>query len=196
MLQWVLWAWWNLMSISNESMDFNDPKELNDPNYSMIPSYSMINWKYGLIQKSTVIPPSLMVLYLFCANLSLPSSGRPSSPNFPLLCLFVFRPASATFSYSSQLFSFLMFPWKRKFPPPSTFCFFLSLCKYFPSSSWAKLCVSRVIWSAFSLHELLIQRCLEQNNFCQGLECKISHGQRKIKEMKRFKSKRIIDFKC
>ena len=43
-------------------MDFNDPKELNDPNYSMIPSYSMINWKYGLIQKSTVIPPSLMVL--------------------------------------------------------------------------------------------------------------------------------------
>ena len=102
----------------------------------------------------------------------------------------------ATFSYSSQLFSFLMFPWKRKFPPPSTFCFFLSLCKYFPSSSWAKLCVSRVIWSAFSLHELLIQRCLEQNNFCQGLECKISHGQRKIKEMKRFKSKRIIDFKC
>ena len=30
-------SWWNLMIISNESMDFNDPKELNDPNYSMIP---------------------------------------------------------------------------------------------------------------------------------------------------------------
>ena len=32
------------------------------PSYLMIPSYSMINWKYGL--KSTVIPPSLMVLFL------------------------------------------------------------------------------------------------------------------------------------
>ena len=54
MLRWVLWAWWNLMIISNESMDFYDPKELNDPqlfddpSYSMIPSYSKINWKYGL----------------------------------------------------------------------------------------------------------------------------------------------------
>ena len=28
---WVLWAWWNLMIISNESMVFNDPKELDDP---------------------------------------------------------------------------------------------------------------------------------------------------------------------
>ena len=26
MLRWVLWAWWNLMIISSESMDFNDPK--------------------------------------------------------------------------------------------------------------------------------------------------------------------------
>ena len=60
MLHWVLWAWWNFMIISNESMDFNDPKELDDPrlfddpSYSMIPSYLMIlsylmiNWKYGL----------------------------------------------------------------------------------------------------------------------------------------------------
>ena len=38
MLLWVLWAWWNLMIISNEGMDFNDPKELDDPNYSMIPA--------------------------------------------------------------------------------------------------------------------------------------------------------------
>ena len=31
MLSWVLWAWWNLMIISNESMDFIDPKEFDDP---------------------------------------------------------------------------------------------------------------------------------------------------------------------
>ena len=31
MLWWVLWARWNLMIISNESMDFNDPKNLVDP---------------------------------------------------------------------------------------------------------------------------------------------------------------------
>ena len=30
MLRWVLWAWWNLMIISNESMDFNDPKKFDD----------------------------------------------------------------------------------------------------------------------------------------------------------------------
>ena len=29
--RWVLWAWWNLMIISIESMDFNDPKEFDDP---------------------------------------------------------------------------------------------------------------------------------------------------------------------
>ena len=45
MLSWVLWAWWNLMIISNESMDFIDPKEhddpqlFDDPSYLMIPSY-------------------------------------------------------------------------------------------------------------------------------------------------------------
>ena len=66
MLRWVLWVWWNVIIISNESMDFNDSKEIDDPqlfndpsyamipsysmisSYSMIPSYSMINWKYGL----------------------------------------------------------------------------------------------------------------------------------------------------
>ena len=48
MLQWILWAWWNLMIISNESMNFNGPKEsydpklFDDPSYSMIPRYSMI----------------------------------------------------------------------------------------------------------------------------------------------------------
>ena len=54
MLRWVLWAWWNLMIISSESMVFNDPKEFDDPqlfddpSYSMILRYLMINWKYGL----------------------------------------------------------------------------------------------------------------------------------------------------
>ena len=51
MLRWVLLAWWNLMIISNESMNFKDPKESDDPQlfddpsscYSMIPSYLMIN---------------------------------------------------------------------------------------------------------------------------------------------------------
>ena len=65
------------MIISNESMNFKDPKESDDPQlfddpsscysmihrYSMIPSYSMINGIWTLIiEKSTVIPPSLMVL--------------------------------------------------------------------------------------------------------------------------------------
>ena len=31
MLLWDLWAWWNLMIISNESMYFYDPKEFDDP---------------------------------------------------------------------------------------------------------------------------------------------------------------------
>ena len=58
MVRLVLWAWWNLMIISNESMAFNDPKELDDPqifddpsysmspSYLMIPSHLMMNWKY------------------------------------------------------------------------------------------------------------------------------------------------------
>ena len=62
----------DLMIISNESMDFNDPKELNDPNYSMIPDIprsQLFNdqlevWTL-IIQKCTVIPPSLMVLFFF-----------------------------------------------------------------------------------------------------------------------------------
>ena len=78
MLRWVLWAWWNLMIISNESTDFNDPKELDDPqlfddpSYLMIPSHSMIPRLFDgqlevwtlIIQKSTVILPSFIVLFL------------------------------------------------------------------------------------------------------------------------------------
>ena len=47
------------MIISNESMDFNDPKELNDPQPfdDQLEVWTLIN------QKSTVIPPSLMVLF-------------------------------------------------------------------------------------------------------------------------------------
>ena len=64
--------------ISNDSMDFNDPKELDDPQLLEDPSYSMIPsqlfnhpqlfddrlevWTLT-IQKYTVIPPSLMVLF-------------------------------------------------------------------------------------------------------------------------------------
>ena len=58
MLRWVLWAWWNLMIISNESVDFNDPKEFNDPQLfdDQLEVWTLI------IQKSTMIPPSPMVL--------------------------------------------------------------------------------------------------------------------------------------
>ena len=48
-----------LRVISNESVDFNDPKEFDDPRYTMIP---VIRWTL-IIQKSTVIPPSPMVLF-------------------------------------------------------------------------------------------------------------------------------------
>ena len=42
MLRWILWAWWNLMIISNESMHLNDPKEFDDPQLCNDPSYSML----------------------------------------------------------------------------------------------------------------------------------------------------------
>ena len=47
------------MIISNESMDFKDPKELDDPKLfdDQLEVWTLI------IQKSTVIPPSLMVLF-------------------------------------------------------------------------------------------------------------------------------------
>ena len=49
------------MIISNESMDFNDPKEFDDPQlfHDQLEVWTLI------IQKSTVIPPSLMVLFHF-----------------------------------------------------------------------------------------------------------------------------------
>ena len=69
------------MIILNESMNFKDPKESDDPQlfddpsscYLMIPRYLMIPsyddqlevWTL-IIEKSTVIPPSLMVLFLIC----------------------------------------------------------------------------------------------------------------------------------
>ena len=70
------------MIISNESMDFNDPKELDDPqlfddpSYLMIPSYSMVDWTL-IIQKCTVIPPSLIVL-LSSVYVNFPPSGSRS----------------------------------------------------------------------------------------------------------------------
>ena len=47
------------MIISNESMDFNDPKESDDPQLfdDQLEVWTLI------IPKSTVIPPSLMVLF-------------------------------------------------------------------------------------------------------------------------------------
>ena len=51
---------------SNESMDFNDPKELNDSQLFDDPQLfddQLEVWTLT-IQKSTVIPPSLMVLFL------------------------------------------------------------------------------------------------------------------------------------
>ena len=47
------------MIISNESMDFNDPKELDDPQLfdDQFEVWTLI------IQKSTVIPPSLIFLF-------------------------------------------------------------------------------------------------------------------------------------
>ena len=47
------------MMVSGLRMDFNNTKELDDPRYAMIP---VIRWTL-IIQKSKVIPPSLMVLF-------------------------------------------------------------------------------------------------------------------------------------
>ena len=64
------------MIISNESMDFNDPKELDDPQLFDNPQLfddRLEVWTL-IIKQSTVIPPSLMVLYfqlylrLHCQN--------------------------------------------------------------------------------------------------------------------------------
>ena len=55
MLRWFLWDSRNLMIISNESMDFNDPKELDDPQLFDDPSYSMIP-SYPMIPSHSMIP--------------------------------------------------------------------------------------------------------------------------------------------
>ena len=44
MPRWVLWAWWNLMIISNESTDFNDPKEFNDQGHPNLCA-EYVSWK-------------------------------------------------------------------------------------------------------------------------------------------------------
>ena len=65
MLRWVLWAWWNLMIISSESMDFIDQKEFDDPQLfddTQLFDDQLEVWTMK-IQKGTVIPPSPMVLF-------------------------------------------------------------------------------------------------------------------------------------
>ena len=49
------------MIISNESMDFNDPKEFNDPQLFDDPQlfHDQLEVWTLIIQKSSVIPPSL-----------------------------------------------------------------------------------------------------------------------------------------
>ena len=49
---------------SNEYVDFDDPKEVDDPRYLMIQREFQFEVWTLIIQKSTVIPPSSMVLLL------------------------------------------------------------------------------------------------------------------------------------
>ena len=51
-----------LKVISNESMDLDYPKEFDDPKSSMIQREFQLGVRTLIIQKSTMIPPSLMVL--------------------------------------------------------------------------------------------------------------------------------------
>ena len=66
MLRWVLWTWWNLMIISSVSMDLNDPKGLDDPQLFDDPQLldDQLEVWTSIIQKSTVIPPSPMILFI------------------------------------------------------------------------------------------------------------------------------------
>ena len=88
MLQWVFWAWWNLMIISNESMDFNDSKELDDPQLFDDPQvfHDQLEVWTLIIQKSSVIPPSLMVLFGLGAACHLPTKwkSKSTSPIHPV----------------------------------------------------------------------------------------------------------------
>ena len=66
MLRWVLWAWWILTIISNESMDFNGPKEFYDADKEIIITNSQCGWQRDIIHRPTschlalVGPPSLL----------------------------------------------------------------------------------------------------------------------------------------
>ena len=54
----------SLKVLSNESMDFNDPKEFDDPQVFDGRKFQLEVWNL-IIQKSTVIPPSSLVLFSF-----------------------------------------------------------------------------------------------------------------------------------
>lgn len=72
------------MIISNETMDFNDPKELDNPQLFDDPQIFDDPQLYDdqlevwtlIIQKSTVIPPSLMVLFFNKILTDSADSGR------------------------------------------------------------------------------------------------------------------------
>ena len=123
MLRWVLWAWWNLMIISNESMDSNDPKDLDDPQLFDDPSYSMIPQLFDdqleawtlIIQKSMVIPPSARVLFstnfcLCCFLHFFQLCGRPVQCLSLCLILALTLPSTKDMT---QIFSCKVFMYER-----------------------------------------------------------------------------------
>ena len=66
-----LLAGWNLMIISDQSMNFKDPKESNDPQLFVGPQLfddQSEVWTL-IIEKSTVIPPSLWSCFYLCAKI-------------------------------------------------------------------------------------------------------------------------------
>ena len=73
------------MIISNESMDFNDPKEFDDPQLLDDPKLfddQMEVWTL-IIQKSTVIPSSQMVMLFYnaCSTSSHEGCCSPYTPS-------------------------------------------------------------------------------------------------------------------
>ena len=74
MLRWVLWAWWNLMIISNESMDFNDPKELDDPqlfddtSYLMIPAIRLFYFLLPQQHNDDLLQLNLQYILISCQH--------------------------------------------------------------------------------------------------------------------------------
>ena len=73
-------------------VDSNDPKDLDDPQLFDDPSYSMIPQLFDdqlevwtlIIQKSTVIPPSLIVLCLFSWVIGKPPCFRKHETHFSI----------------------------------------------------------------------------------------------------------------